>query len=217
MMMSFMLIISFYTNLQLFSPMNRIISSIASPVPKNSVILQKNYKMKLQGEHIYLRALESKDLELFYVSENNMAIWKVSNTVTPFSKDIIEQYLQIAHQDIYTNKQLRLLICLNTTHEAVGTIDLFEFEPTHARVGVGVLIFEKFRKNGFAFETIKLIKQYAKDILVLNQLFCNIGASNTESVLLFEKCGFHNIGIKKQWNKISSLEFEDELMYQLIF
>jgi diamine N-acetyltransferase len=173
--------------------------------------------MFIKAEHIYFRALESSDLELLYSTENDVSIWKVSNTITPFSKDILELYLHSAHQDIYTNKQLRLMVCLNHTHTPIGTIDLFEFEPMHLRIGVGVLIFEEFRKKGYAFESIELIKQYAKDILLMNQVFCNISATNIESIRLFEKCGFRVIGTKKQWNQVSKNQFEDELMYQILF
>ena len=173
--------------------------------------------MFIKSEHIYLRALESSDLELLYVSENDTSIWNVSNTITPFSKDVLELYLNSAHQDIYTNRQLRLMICLNQKHTPIGTIDLFEFEPLHLRVGVGILIFEEFRKKGHASETIDLIKKYTYQTLMMHQLFCNISSSNKESISLFEKNGFQKIGIKKQWNKISKNKFEDELMYQLIF
>lgn len=173
--------------------------------------------MFIKSEHIYLRALESSDLQILYASENNMSVWKVSNTITPYSKNILELYLEAAHQDIYSTKQLRLMICLNTSNESIGTIDLFEFEPLHGRVGVGVLIFEAYRKKGYAFEAIELVKEYTRDTLLLNQLFCNISASNYESSVLFEKSGFEKIGTKKKWNKISATQFEDELMYQLIF
>ena len=93
---------------------------------------------------------------------------------------------------------------------------MFEFEPIHLRVGVGVLIFDVFRKNGYAFEAIELVKKYLRDTLMMNQLFCNISSSNTESISLFEKCRFEKIGIKKQWNQIAKNQFEDEIMYQLL-
>ena len=80
--------------------------------------------MFIKAEHTYLRALESSDLKTLYTSENNMSVWRVSNTLTPFSKDVLELYLETAHQDIYSTKQLRLMICLNLTNEVIGTIDL---------------------------------------------------------------------------------------------
>jgi diamine N-acetyltransferase len=172
--------------------------------------------MFIQSEHIYLRALESSDIDMLYQTENDKTIWQISNTITPFSKDILELYLQSAHQDLYTTKQLRLVICLVKTNEPIGTIDLFDFEPMHQRVGIGILIFENFRKNRFAFESIQLIKEYTKNILLLNQLYCNISSTNTESIHLFEKCEFQLIGTKKEWNRLVNNQFEDELMYQLI-
>ncbi len=172
--------------------------------------------MFLKAEHIYFRALEPTDVNLLYACENDVAIWKVSNTQTPYSKHVLSQYLETAFQDIYTNKQLRLVVCLIENDATIGTIDLFEFEPTHARVGVGVLIFEQYRNKGYAREAIELIKKYVFETLLVNQVFCNISESNKESISLFEKCGFEKIGIKKKWNQVSLNHFEDELMYQLI-
>ena len=172
--------------------------------------------MFIQTEHIYLRALEPTDLELLYTCENDRLVWKVSNTITPFSKYILQQYLESSQNDIYTNKQLRLMICKTKTHECIGTIDLFDFDVLNGRVGLGILIFELFRKQGFAFEAIDLVKQYVFDTLLLNQLYCNITSSNSDSMTLFEKCGFQQIGLKKQWNRVKINEYEDEWMYQLI-
>lgn len=172
--------------------------------------------MFIRNTHICLRAVEKNDLDVLYACENDRSVWKVSNTQTPFSKYVLEQYLDTAHQDIYTNKQLRLMICLLENGMPVGTIDLFEFEPAHARIGVGVLIFEAFRNKGYAREALDCLKQYAFDTLMLNQLYCNISASNTESIRLFETLGYRNTGLKKSWNRIAAGEFEDELFYQLI-
>ena len=172
--------------------------------------------MFLKAEHIYFRALEPTDVNLLYACENDTAIWKVSNTQTPYSKHVLSQYLETAYQDIYTNKQLRLVICQVENDATIGTIDLFEFEPTHARVGVGILIFEQYRNKGYAHQAIELLKIYTFGTLLVNQLFCNISENNKESISLFEKCGFEKIGVKKQWNQTSFNQFEDEWMYQLI-
>ena len=50
--------------------------------------------MKLTGQHITLRALEPADVDLLYKWENDTSIWKVSNTLVPFSKHILEQYIR---------------------------------------------------------------------------------------------------------------------------
>jgi len=87
--------------------------------------------MILNGEKIRLRALEPEDLDFLYTTENNTNFWQVSNTLVPFSKFILTQYLENAHQDIYEAKQLRLIIEEIKTSKAVGMIDLFDFNPQH--------------------------------------------------------------------------------------
>ena len=89
----------------------------------------------IKGDKIFLRAMELSDAELMYQWENDMSIWHLSNTLTPFSKFTLEQYVMNAHQDIYTTKQLRLMIDLISERETIGSIDLFEFDPGHRRAG----------------------------------------------------------------------------------
>lgn len=170
----------------------------------------------LKGNIVYLRALEPEDLAFVYKIENDESIWKISNTQTPYSKFLIKQYLENAHQDIYEAKQLRLAICLNTNNEAVGLIDLFDFDPTNNRAGIGIIVHqENNRKNGIGSEALQLLIKYCFTHLHLNQLFANIGTENEISIALFTKFGFNLIGIKKQWNKVNTF-YKDEALYQLI-
>ena len=67
--------------------------------------------LNLKGENIYLRALEPQDLDFLYHLENNPEIWEISGTTAPYSKHVLQLYLENAHKDIYEVKQLRLCIC----------------------------------------------------------------------------------------------------------
>ena len=44
----------------------------------------------MKYKNIKLRALEPEDLELLYEWENNDSNWMISNTISPFSKYILE-------------------------------------------------------------------------------------------------------------------------------
>lgn len=169
----------------------------------------------LKGKHINLRALEPTDLAFLYQIENDEAFWEVSNTQKPFSKFILQQYLDNAQKDIYQAKQLRLLIVENKTDASVGMIDLFDFEPKHKRAGVGILVSPQFENKGYATESLKLLISYAFTHLDLHQLYANITDDNKNSISLFEKQGFKNIGIKKDWI-FSNGQFKNEISYQLI-
>ncbi len=171
--------------------------------------------MKLQSKNISLRAMEPSDIDVLYQWENNTENWKVSSTQTPFSRKVLEEYIATAHQDIYSVKQLRLMIC-EAQGNPIGCIDLFEFEPNHLRAGIGILIADKEdRRKGYASDALELLIDYCFETLNLHQLYCNITIDNEPSVLLFQKHGFLITGIKKQWVR-DGAKYKDELMLQRI-
>lgn len=170
----------------------------------------------LKGENIFLRALELSDLDFLYNLENDESLWEVSNTTTPYSKYILNQYLENSHRDIYDVKQLRLVICKNENEAVIGFIDLFDFDPKHFRVGVGIVIFsEEDKGKGFASEALQLTCNYAFKHLNVHQIFAGITEENNGSINLFEKAGFERSGIKKDWI-FSEGKYKNEYLYQLI-
>ncbi len=170
----------------------------------------------LKGKNSYLRALEPNDLEFVYAIENDESVWEISHTQTPYSRFLVRQYLENAHQDIYEAKQLRLAICSYDNDMAIGLIDLFEFDPKNNRAGVGILIKNaKDRNQGIGSEALELLINYAFFHLNLNQLYANIAAENEASLKLFTNFGFQKIGIKKQWNLVNG-KYKDEALFQLL-
>ena len=170
----------------------------------------------LKGDNIYIRALEPNDLEFVYAIENDQSIWEVSNTHTPYSRFLVKQYLENAHQDIYEAKQLRLAICQDQDFPALGLIDLFDFDPKNNRAGVGIVIQNnENRKQNIGSEALGLLIEYAFYNLNLHQLYANIGAENVASTALFTKFGFERIGVKKDWTLLNGV-YKDEAIFQLI-
>ena len=168
----------------------------------------------LKGQNISMRALEPSDLELLYDWENDSSIWKVSQTITPYSKHILAKFLENAHLDIFTTKQLRLMIVKDGL--SIGTIELFDYDPVNSRPGIGILIAqENERRKGYAKEALKLMIEYAFKHLKINQLYCNISSSNKISLNLFSSLDFMLVGVKKKWNKTNE-GWEDELLFQLL-
>lgn len=173
---------------------------------------------KLQKNNITLRAPEPSDINLLYEWENDPSLWEVSNTLVPFSKHIIEQFIQDATLDIYKSKQVRWMIDLMSDDrtDTIGTIDLFDFDPMHKRVGIGILIKEaKNRNKGYASDALTLIIGYCFNVLQLHQIYCNISKENLPSLQLFQKHGFKISGEKKDWFNRSG-KWVDELILQCI-
>jgi diamine N-acetyltransferase len=170
----------------------------------------------MRFQEISLRALEPEDLELLYKWENNATYWIISNTIVPFSKFTLKQYIKNSHKNIYETGQLRLMIDHIADKLTIGTIDIFDFDPFHKRAGIGILIAdEAYRRRGYASMSLKCLADYCFKTLQLHQLYCNILSSNHESIDLFKKQGFVQCGIKKDWIKTSG-GYLDEYMYQLL-
>ena len=168
----------------------------------------------LIGKHISLRALEPEDLDFLFTTENNPNFWELSSTQTPFSKYILKQYIENSHQDIYEAKQYRFVIC-NTQNIPVGMIDLFDFNPQHNRIGIGILLLPEYQNNGYASEALDLVIEYAFLYLNIHQIYANITSDNYKSIALFEKYNFSKVGNKKDWIYLNGI-YKDELLYQLI-
>lgn len=169
----------------------------------------------IAGKSILLRALEPSDIDLLYEWENNQDVWKISDTVQPFSRYSLEKYID-SPQDIFIQHQLRLVICLQSSGEAVGCIDLFDFNPLHRRVGIGILIADEVNRNrGIARESLALTIDYCFQVLDCHQIYCNITENNFRSINLFEKLGFERVGLKRDWIREEG-GFINEFMYQLI-
>ena len=171
--------------------------------------------LTLSGKHINLRPLEPEDLDFIYDIENNEDLWELSSTQTPYSRFLIQQYLENAHRDIYEVKQLRLVI-ESKEGESLGLIDIFDFDPQHRRAAIGILIVDQEnRGKGFGAEALQLLCDYVFERLKLHQVYANVAADNLKSQKLFRQRGFEKIGVKKDWNLVNG-NYKDEFLYQLL-
>ncbi|MBO4806238.1 MAG: GNAT family N-acetyltransferase [Paludibacteraceae bacterium] len=169
----------------------------------------------LENGEIRLRALEPEDLELLYEWENNDLFWADGNSIAPYSRFVLRQYIEQQSLDIYALKQLRLMIELKDEQRAIGTIDLFDFDPHHSRAGVGILVDTKYQSKGYASQALALLCIYAFRLLNLHQLYCHVNEGNVASIRLFQKAGFVECGCLKSWNRKGN-EWQNCFMFQKI-
>jgi len=171
----------------------------------------------LTVDNLKLRAPEPEDVDFLFELENDQKLWHLSNTLTPFSRFDLEQFVLQTDKDIFKTKQARFMIVRETKTglQLIGAIDLFDFDPIHHRAGLGIVITEEERKKGYAGKALDLIIDYSFKVLELHQLYCNIESTNTESISLFKKKGFALTGVKKDWNNRKG-KWIDEHLFQLI-
>lgn len=167
----------------------------------------------LKGEHLRLRAVEPEDLDLLYTMENDPDTWDVSNFNVPYSKYALRQYIENSQCDMYADRQLRLMIVHLENEEVLGTLDITDFAPLHARGEVGISIRRGFQGKGYATEALGLLCAYAFNFLHLKQLVAHIAVDNEASIRLFTSCGFAKCGVLKEWWRVGD-SFKDVVLMQ---
>ena len=147
---------------------------------------------------IKLRAIEPEDLDLLYKIENDVRLWNVGTTNVPYSKYTLHDYIANSADDIYTDKQLRMIV-ENMAGKAVGIVDLMNFSPQHLRAETGIVIMEAERRQGYATEALDALCDYACSVLHLHQLYGIVAKDNQAAMTLYDKAGFASQEVLKDW------------------
>ena len=98
---------------------------------------------------VRLRALEPEDLDILYRYENDSSLWEVGTTIAPFSRKQLYDYIAGYSNDIYAERQLRLMVDDAATGETVGTVDITDFSPADMRAQAGILIGPGHQRRGY--------------------------------------------------------------------
>lgn len=162
---------------------------------------------------INLRAIEPEDLDTLYGIENDESLWNVGATSVPYSRYTLYDYIANSKNDIYTDRQVRLMI-EDGNRSVAGIVDIINFDPRNMRAEVGIVIKRDYRNKGFACATLRKIKDYSLTILHLHQLYAYIDKNNIRSIRLFEKCGFIKSSELKDW-LFDGKEYHNALLMQL--
>ncbi|MBQ0070117.1 MAG: GNAT family N-acetyltransferase [Bacteroidales bacterium] len=167
----------------------------------------------MHNDIITLRALEPTDLDTLYEWENDASLWAVTDTVAPYSRKVLWQYLENSTTDIYTNRALRLMIVSTADGTPMGTIDFFNYDPLNNRAELGLFIAAEHRGKGVGRQALELLCDYARNHIGMRQLHICVGADNEPCLKLFSDYGFVQAGVLKDWIK-RGREYRDAVILQ---
>ena len=92
-----------------------------------------------------LRAAEPEDLDLMYLVENDTALWTVGSSNVPYSRYALRQFIEQTSNDINSDGQVRLVIALNENRNAIGFVDLQNYDVRHRRAEVGIVLLPEWQ------------------------------------------------------------------------
>ena len=172
--------------------------------------------MFLQSDTLLLRAPELADLDFLFHIENDTRLWCVSGCKTPYSRYLLQQYIETNAHDIYADKQLRLMVERVEDNRLVGIIDLFDFSPADHRAEVGIVIDHDSRGRGYGQKALVLLCAYAEHVLDLHQLYAYVHEDNVAARQLFERGGFSLVATLSDWAFLYK-KYRSVCLYQRIF
>ncbi len=165
------------------------------------------YNMKT----VTLRAMEPDDLEHLYRWEN--ASEKDSSTEHRlYSRHELTQFILSAeNEDVYASRQQRLMAVDGDV--TVGFVEIYDFDPYHHHAGFGVLVDNQLRGQGYSIAMMAALEEYCRAELQIHVLWCDVAASNTASRTMLRRCGYEEIGRRKDWLYVNG-HYEDAVAVQ---
>lgn len=167
----------------------------------------------LSDGNLVMRALEPGDIDIILEWENDTRLWTSATTAAPFSRRNIEDYVLTYDADIFSARQLRLMICVDGV--AVGAADIFDFDPVNRRAGIGLVIGEPFRRRGYGLRALALLARYCRERIGMHQLWAIVGADNAPSRAMLAGAGYEISGRLRSWLR-SGTSYTDAYIYQLL-
>lgn len=122
-------------------------------------------------------------------AENVRAVWEIEKASfkTPWSLRSFENEI---------SNPLAKYFCLNSGGETAGYIGVWLIAGEGHITNIAVS--EKYRRRGCGEKLVKKLIEYAKTAQ-LAFLTLEVGKSNYAAIKLYEKCGFHEVGIRKNY------------------
>ena len=148
--------------------------------------------IRVEGEKIVLRSVDSSDIDTILLWENFTDEPLYGVYEEQYTREDVAQFVE--NQQRYSlaeNEQQRLMICSHEG-ERLGCVDLAEYDGQKAFVSI--LIFDSGnRGKGLGSEALQVLVSYAVS-LGLRSLYATILPNNSASISLFEKAGFRSLG-----------------------
>ena len=144
----------------------------------------------VKSELIFLRALESTDLERTHQWHNDTSLYStLGGTFHYVSLDVEKRWLQAKMQ--VSTQETNLAICLTSDRSHIGNIYLRDIDWVSRNAQVHLFIGDPDqRSRGFGQEAIQLIVQHAFEDLGLGRLYLYVLAENASAIHAYEKSGF---------------------------
>ena len=152
----------------------------------------------LRGDKIYLREIRASDINVnYYIWMNDPIVTQfLESRFYPNSIESLQEYVKQI-----SNNPCEILLGLfrKIDNKHVGNIKIGNINWIHRVGDMGILIGEKeCWGKGYATEAIKIMVDYAFNVLNLHKIIAGCYSPNQGSIKAFQKSGFEIEGTQKK-------------------
>ena len=152
--------------------------------------------MSIDGEKIFLRAMEPEDMEMLRDMINDS---DVSNMVVGWSFPVSKKEQMDWYGRAVSSQDKRFIVCTKENKKAVGLVTLTDIDLVNHTAFHGIKLHPSCPKGkGIGTDAVMTLMEYAFNQINLNRLEGEWFLYNKASICLYEKCGWHQEGIKRK-------------------
>ena len=166
---------------------------------------------------IRLRPVEPEDLQLLYTIENTPELWDTADTDAPYSKFALKQYIASA-QPLRLCGELRMVVELardGQPPQAIGTVDLTDYNALSARAEIGIALLKEHRAKGHGKEALRQIEELARHWRI-HSLHAFVSPGNKASWQLFAHSGYRPVAQIPDWHYAQG-KYQEATLFLKIF
>jgi RimJ/RimL family protein N-acetyltransferase len=142
------------------------------------------------GEPVYLRALETSDLDQIHTWHNDRNLYQTLTSPFHFvSRQTVLSWIE--RKSSFMDDEVNLAICIKGSDKHIGNIYLRQIRWVERHCHLEIFIGEQAeRSKGFGQSAVRQLLSYAFNDLGLNRIHLQVLTDNVAAIRTYERCGF---------------------------
>ena len=164
-------------------------------------------KFKLTTKRLFLRNFREKDdfSNYFEMLKKQSKKYLAVNHHETKKKDI---FLKIKDYE-----GILVAIFLKDKKVNIGTVGLSAVNKKNSSCNIGILIHNKYKRRGYAFEAMERVIKYSHLKLDIKNIYLWVKKNNLDAINLYKKLGFNISKSKKKYSQ--RVKFKQPVLFML--
>ena len=155
----------------------------------------------IQGEKVWLRAMEQRDLEIFAKNRNDMEIGFVAGYFFPQSMTALEKWYDGLMGEQHGKDGFYFTICLIGSDDPVGFAWLWHLDHNNCNAEFSIFLSDtELMGKGLGTDALNAVLDFGFNNLPLERIYLTVRKMNQHAIRSYEKAGMVIEGtLRKSW------------------